>query len=350
MSVDLSANTQAIDRDRVQELLVKTSRTFALCIPMMPGMLRDALGLGYLLLRNADTIEDAYRWPKARRIELLETYKQLLEHPDPQTAQQFSEIFNDAEDLENPDHLELLQSTPYLLEQVDLLPTPYIEAITEHVLRVIEWMQKWVALHDDHNRLALLRIKQLDDYCYAVAGIVGELVTSLISLYKPTLKGTRLLVLKSLETASGRGLQLTNIIKDVFRDHQQGRYYIPQEYLPFENGGAHDGLMPIVAHAYRNLCLGREYVRAMPEDEFDIRKAILVPLLLAVATLRHLLENLDGLFEGADVKISRETVVEILMLADQVAGGNSEVQQAWDDISGPLLELDGTNMLVPKPA
>ena len=259
-------------------------------------------------------------------------------------------MFDDGADLENPDHLELLQSTPYLLEQVALLPTPYIEAITEHILRVIEWMQKWVALHDDHNRLTLLRIKQLDDYCYAVAGIVGELVTSLISLYKPTLKGTRLLVLKSLETASGRGLQLTNIIKDVFRDHQQGRYYIPQEYLPFENGGAHDGLMPIVAHAYRNLCLGREYVRAMPEEEFDIRKAVLVPLLLAVATLRHLLENLDGLFEGADVKISRETVVEILMLADQVAGGNSEVQQAWDDISGPLLELDGSNMLVPKPA
>ena len=135
---------------------------------MMPGMLRDALGLGYLLLRNADTIEDAYRWPKSRRIELLETYKQLLHHPDPQTAQKFAEMFDDGEDLENPDHLELLQSTPYLIGQVALLPTPYIEAITEHVLRVIEWMQKWVSLHDDHNRLTLLRIKQLDDYCYCL--------------------------------------------------------------------------------------------------------------------------------------------------------------------------------------
>jgi len=346
----MSVNPQTIDRDRLQELLVATSRTFALCIPMMPGMLRDALGLGYLLLRNADTIEDAYRWPKSRRIELLESYKQLLEYPDPQTAHQFAEMFDEGEDLEDPDHLELLQSTPYLIEQVSLLPAPYIEAIIEHVLRVIEWMQKWVDFHDGQNRLTLFRLKQLDDYCYAVAGIVGELVTSLISLYRPTLKGTRLLVLKSLETASGRGLQLTNIIKDVFRDHQQGRYYIPQEYLPFENGGSHEGLMPIVAHAYRNLCLGREYVRAVPEEELDIRKAILVPLLLAVATLRHLLENLDGLFEGADVKISRETVVEILMLADQVAGGNTDVQRAWDDVSGPLRELDGTNMLVAKPA
>jgi farnesyl-diphosphate farnesyltransferase len=346
----MSDSSQTIDRDRNQELLFATSRTFALCIPMMPSMLRDALGLGYLLLRNADTIEDAYRWPKSRRIELLQTYKRLLQYPESQAAREFAGMFDDGEDLENPDHLKLLQSTPYLLEQVDLLPKPYVEAITEHVVRVIEWMQKWVAMHDDQNRLKLLRLKQLDDYCYAVAGIVGELSTSLIGLYRPTLKGTQLLVMRSLETACGAGLQLTNIIKDVFRDHQQGRYYIPQEYLPFENSGTHEGLMPIVAHAYRNLCLGREYVRAMPEEEFDIRKAILVPLLLAVATLRHLLENLDGLFEGADVKISRETVAEILMLADQVAGGNIEVQRAWDDLSGPLLELDGTNMLEPKPA
>ncbi len=75
----MSASSQTIDRDRNQELLIATSRTFALCIPMMPGMLRDALGLGYLLLRNADTIEDAYRWPKDSRIKLLETHKQLLE-------------------------------------------------------------------------------------------------------------------------------------------------------------------------------------------------------------------------------------------------------------------------------
>ena len=117
----------------------------------------------------------------------------------------------------------------------------------------------------------------------------------------------------------------------------------PQKLLPFENGVTHEGLMPIVADAYGHLCLGREYVRTVPEEEFDIRKAILVPLLLAVATLRYLAENLDGLLEGADVKISRQTVVEILMLADEVAGKNLEVQRAWDELSGPLLDLDGAS-------
>lgn len=341
---------ESIDRDHIQELLVATSRTFALCIPMMPGMLRDALGIGYLLLRNADTIEDAYRWPKARRIEELEQFKQLLLAPSPEAARAFAEKYHDEHQIDHPEHLALLQATPYLLEQISLLPEPYVEAIVEHIARVIERMQRWVATHDEGNRLRLLRLKQLDDYCYAVAGIVGELITSLISLYRPTLAKTRLLVLRTLETATGAGLQLTNIIKDVFRDHEEGRYYIPQEYLPFYNGGEREGVKPILAHAYRNLCLGRDYVRVVPEDEFDIRKAILVPLFLAVATLRHLLENLDGLFDGADVKISRETVAEILMLADEVAGENRAVQQAWEDLSGPLLELDGLKMLEAAPA
>ena len=165
----MSGNTQTIDRERNQELLIATSRTFALCIPIVPGMLRDALGLGCLLLRNADMIEDAYRWPKAHRIELLESYKRLLQDPDPQVALEYAELFDDGEDQENPDHLELLRSTPYLVEQVALLPRPYGEAITEHVSRVIDWMQKWVGRHDDGNRMTLLRLKQLDDYCYAVA-------------------------------------------------------------------------------------------------------------------------------------------------------------------------------------
>jgi farnesyl-diphosphate farnesyltransferase len=341
----MSESLQVINRDRVQEMLLATSRTFALCIPMMPDTLQDSLGLGYLLLRNADTIEDAYRWSKEKRIDELERFKQLILDPDREAAHGFAQRFEGEASIENQDHLDLLRATPYLLNQIEKLPEQYVEVITEHVARVIERMQAWVGTHDEGNRLKLLRLKQLDDYCYAVAGIVGELVTSLISLYRPTLARTRLLVLRTLETACGAGLQLTNIIKDVFRDHEQGRYYIPQDYLPFQNGGEQMGVKPILAHAYRNLCLGRDYVRVVPEDEFDIRKAILVPLFLAVATLRHLLENLDGLFDGADVKISREQVAQILMLADEVAGENLAVQRAWDDLSGPLVDMDGQKML-----
>jgi hypothetical protein len=43
-------------------------------------------------------------------------------------------------------------------------------------------------------------------------------------------------------------------------------------------------------------------------------------------------------------------VAEILSLADDVAGQNQAVERAWQDLSGPLLELDGLGLLKAIPA
>lgn len=328
-----------IERERLDELLVGASRTFAINIPMLPGVLRDSLTLGYLLLRNADTIEDAYQWPKARRIEGLRELHALMLHPNRQAAERFADQYRQATPLPNVQHHELLILTPYILDQLSLLPQDYSTEVRSHVARVIRQMEEWVASHDDLNHLRLQRLKDLDDYCYSVAGIVGELITSLISIYRPTLENTRLLFMRTLETACGAGLQLTNIVKDVFRDHLEGRYYIPPDYLPFEDGQSYERMTPMIAYAYRNLCLGAEYACALPAEERQIRLAVLVPLMLAVATLVHLLGRLDRLFSGEELKISREQVGQVLSLADNVAGDNKAVRSAWKELSGPLLKL-----------
>jgi farnesyl-diphosphate farnesyltransferase len=253
--------------------------------------------------------------------------------------------YQHVEGVDNLDYVELLRLTPYLFDQLAILPAAYGQEIRLHVARVIRRMQRFIKKHDDENRLHLRRLQELDDYCYAVAGIVGELITALISLYRPTLDRTRLLFMRSFETACGAGLQLTNILKDVFRDHLEGRYYIPQEYLPFQNGGGSDQILPIIAHAYRNLCLGRDYACALPEEEVDIRRAILVPFFLALATLEHLLRNLEALFQGDEVKISREKVVEILILTEQVVEENQAIEAAWDELGGGLRHIDLSSLL-----
>jgi farnesyl-diphosphate farnesyltransferase len=313
---------------------------------MLPGLLRDALTIGYLLLRNADTLEDAYKWPKDRRISALDELCGLILTQDEEGAKRFAATFQNEKGIDDLRHLELLQLTPYLFEQLRYLPVGYSIAVRNHVARVIRRMQIWVAQHDDHNRLRIERIKDLDDYCYSVAGIVGELITALIAIYQPAIDKTRLLVLHTLETACGAGLQLTNIIKDVFRDHLEGRYYIPHAYLPFEDGGSVSKMKPILAYAYRNLCLGRDYACVIPEDEVAIRKAVLLPLLLAVATLVTLLEKLEALFEGVEVKISRQRVAEIIALAEEIAPRNEDVVNAWNSLSGPLADLNVNSLIV----
>ena len=57
------------ERDaRLQDLLVKTSRTFALAIPQLPQPTLREVTIAYLLFRIADTFEDAgVLWDRPRR-------------------------------------------------------------------------------------------------------------------------------------------------------------------------------------------------------------------------------------------------------------------------------------------
>src|SRR5204862_5048117 len=66
---------------QLDDLLEKTSRTFALSIPMLPEPTRRHVGISYLLFRIADTFEDAARWSRAKRLAALDELARLLETP-----------------------------------------------------------------------------------------------------------------------------------------------------------------------------------------------------------------------------------------------------------------------------
>src|SRR5690606_32795067 len=62
----------AADRVRCAQLLPSVSRTFALTIRVLPGSLRDAVTIAYLLCRIADVFEDSNRIdPRTRKGKLL---------------------------------------------------------------------------------------------------------------------------------------------------------------------------------------------------------------------------------------------------------------------------------------
>ena len=330
----------SLERARLLDLLVKASRTFALNIPLLPAPLMEAMSVGYLLMRNADTIEDAHRWPRERRVRELTNFINVVTHPaDRDLAEVFAARFREEAEVEDAGHLEVLLETPAVMASLNALPPEYVPVVVEAVERVARRMITWVNSHDDQNRLSLQRIKELDEYCYSVAGIVGEMITTVFGIYSPRISRARLLYLRTLETAFGAGLQLTNIIKDVFRDHGEGRHYIPEEFLP---SGPEDGLeriSPMFAYAYRHLSQGIDYVLALPLEEEGIRKFCLVPLLLAAATLVRLQEHTEELFSGEDVKISREMVGELLQASDRAVGDNLKVRRLWDQLTRPLRVL-----------
>ena len=64
------------------DLLLKTSRTFALAIPLLPEPTRTTVCLAYLLFRIADTLEDAEASSKEKRVAELSRLGDLLCEPE----------------------------------------------------------------------------------------------------------------------------------------------------------------------------------------------------------------------------------------------------------------------------
>lgn len=325
------------DTEQLNELLQGVSRTFALNIPMLPPLLRKAVTLSYLLFRNADTIEDAYLWSKEDRIRELEKFIAVVNWPDDlMLVGEFAARYEHEDRIQDPNHVELLRQTPFIMKQLGGLPAEYIQVIIEHVTRTARGMQFWVRCHDEQNRLSLLGLKQLDNYCYTVAGIVGEMLTTLFGRYSSYIKERQLPRLRILGIGFGIGLQLTNIIKDSFRDHREGRHYIPKQYLPLRPDDALDKIIPIFVYAYRHLIQGVEYVLCLPAKEIGIRKTCLVPLVLAAATLDRLFHHRAELYSGRDVKINRDMVFKLINQVEQVVTDNQHIRQLWEQLTGPL--------------
>src|SRR6188508_2108167 len=99
----------------IDDLLQKTSRTFALTIPQLPPPTREEVGLAYLLFRIVDTFEDATRWAPDRRMAAIRDFLPLLEEPAPVGARRFSERCASDPPVDHAGYLELLAVIPLVL-------------------------------------------------------------------------------------------------------------------------------------------------------------------------------------------------------------------------------------------
>jgi farnesyl-diphosphate farnesyltransferase len=212
----------------LEDLLVKTSRTFALSIPQLEGETRDQVTLGYLLLRIADTLEDAAVWSREQRVEALFRFADLLDETDEETRSAAGALV--ASWLAEPPsphegYLELLEATDEVLSAYRALDPRARSVVGRHVRRTCVGMAHIVRRADREGELRLGGIPELRDYCYVVAGIVGEMLTELFLLGAPLERVAE--ALRRRAAAFGEALQLVNILKDAADDAGEGRTFIP---------------------------------------------------------------------------------------------------------------------------
>lgn len=213
----------------LERLLEKTSRTFAMTIPLLEEPLRGRVGVAYLLFRIADTFEDGERWPRAKRRRALLDFAAMVLRAGALTAADLGRVRGWVADAPCGDaaYLELVAETPRVLDALAAMPAEARSIVALHAVRTADGMARVVAAGGDGGDVALGSVRELRDYCYVVAGIVGELLTELFLAECPQLDARRE-VLEREAVSFGEALQLVNILKDQRDDARDGRSYVPR--------------------------------------------------------------------------------------------------------------------------
>ena len=206
------------------EILQDVSRTFALTIPQLPGTLRDVVGNAYLLCRIADTIEDESTLSAGQKQAFAERFVEVVAGRaavDPFARELGAGLSASTTASEHG----LIANTARVIRI-----THGFRATQRDVLeRCVRIMARGMAEFQRHATAAGLNdLPHLDRYCYHVAGVVGEMLTELFCDY-PAKINERRNELLPLAVSFGQGLQMTNILKDVWDDRQRGACWLPRD-------------------------------------------------------------------------------------------------------------------------
>lgn len=295
-------------------LLEGVSRTFALTIPQLPSGLFQPVANAYLLCRIVDTIEDEVSLSAEQKAYFCSEFINVVktgENSEP-FAVELAPLLS-AQTI--PAEHTLIHVLPRVIEITHKFEPEQIEALACCVETMAQGMPVFQA-QNLHNGLPTMA--DMDKYCYYVAGCVGEMLAKLFCHYSPEIAKHReeLLV---LAVSFGQGLQMTNILKDIWDDAGRGVCWLPQDIFnetgfdlknltPDPNDpNFRTGLQHLISIAHGHLKNALTYTQMIPEHETGIRNFCLWALGMAVLTLKKIKANLT-FNESNQVKISRNSV------------------------------------------
>jgi len=304
------------------QILPHVSRTFALTIPQLPAALRISVTNAYLLCRIADTIEDEPALSPPETHAYMQRFMAALAgRGDPQTLG--VELEKRLSERTLPTERDLVSNMQRVINVTASLSEPQRVAIHRCVELMCYGMPRFQATA---SLRGLPRLTDLDDYCYYVAGVVGDMLTDLFCEHSPAIARRRA-GLQSLAVSFAQGLQMTNILKDVWEDRSRGACWLPQEVFarhgvdlarlapePYDPRFA-AGMRELVAVAHAHLRNALEYTLLIPGKEAGIRRFCLWAIGLAVLTLQKINRNPE-FTAGVQVKVSRRAVAMTRSLTD----------------------------------
>ena len=324
------------DEGYQEQILPHVSRTFALTIPQLPPELRGAVTNAYLLCRIADTIEDEPALSPTETLAFLDRFKAVVAgrgEPEPLAR----EIEQRLSDRTLPAERDLINNMVRVLHITSSLRPAQRTAIRTCVDLMCYGMPRF---QSTASLRGLARSTDLDDYCYYVAGVVGDMLTELFCDYSPAIARRRS-ELRRLAVSFAQGLQMTNILKDVWEDRRRGACWLPQDVFeplgldlarlsPQSQDARFDsGMRVLVGVAHAHLRNALDYTLLIPGTEVGIRRFCLWAVGLAVLTLKKIIDH-PGFTEGSQVKIKRSAVATTRVLADLAVRNDWLLRRLFD--------------------
>jgi farnesyl-diphosphate farnesyltransferase len=338
------------------QILPHVSRTFALTIPQLPLALRTAVTCAYLLCRIADTIEDEPALSPPETLAFLQRFSAVLAGHG-EAAPLAREIEQRLSDRTLATERDLVSNMERVLRVMARLNEPQRVAIHRCVELMCYGMPRF---QFSASVKGLARATDLDDYCYYVAGVVGEMLTDLFCDYSPEIARRRA-ALSAIAASFAQGLQMTNILKDVWEDRSRGACWLPQEVFtrygvdlaevtgePFDPRFA-AGFRELIGVAHAHLRNALEYTLLIPSKETGIRRFCLWAIGIAVLTLRKIEHN-PRFTAGAQVKVTRSAVAMTRLLTDLAGRSDSVLRLLFAQAARGLPLARLTDLRRPRPA
>ena len=325
----MATSIETSKQELLRDLLKQVSRLFYTTLVVVPVDVRDQVSLAYLFARAADTIADTELIDRPRRLDLLSQLKGQFVS-DQIAWTQVREIQRAVGPIQqNAAERILLERLEDCFKLFQTFSPDDRRRVQRLMTTLTQGMEMDLSVFPGTSSVDLTVLKTLDDldrYTYYVAGCVGEFWTDLMCAHRKALAAWKVREMSEVGVRFGKGLQLTNIVKDVAHDLQKGRCYVPAPMLAEAGLTAQDlldqqnrtrfqpVLRKLVRMALEHLDQGWLYAMAIPRYETRLRLSCMWPILSAGESLKLVMNSPDLLNPGVKVKIPRSKVYQIIAL------------------------------------
>lgn len=176
--------------ETAEEIAKGSKSSFYYAFSLLPAPKRDAMNVVYAFCRKTDDIVDEGNDPDDIKYERLRKWRIEFEKA-----------------LKGSSNYQLLNKVGSIIKQFNLPVEPFFELI--------------IGMEMDLQKKRYIKFEDLVEYCYRVASTVGLMSIGIFG-YKHSST-------KEYAVNLGLAMQLTNILRDVKTDADNGRIYLPQE-------------------------------------------------------------------------------------------------------------------------